>query len=120
MSSVLCNQVLDEKSDAKYLQTRSRGQRSCIETLKNSVQKTAIEITEVPYVDTEVTGIYGLRFFHSVAHKPVAKTATNPIDSKKLTVFGGKGGVGKVSCILNVEMNKINTYILISLLCVAL
>ena len=29
-----------------------------------------------------------------MAHKPIPKTATNPMNSRKLTIFGGKGGVG--------------------------
>lgn len=41
--------------------------------------------------------MYGLRFFASVAHPPIAKSMSNPIDSRKLTVFGGKGGVGKTT-----------------------
>ncbi len=54
-----------------------------------------IEITEVPYLDKEVRGVFGLRYFYSVAHKAQPRSATNPLDSKKLTVFGGKGGVGE-------------------------
>ena len=56
----------------------------------------SLEITEVPFVDTEVTGIWAA-IFADLAHPVVAKTATNPIDSRKLTIFGGKGGVGKTT-----------------------
>ena len=49
------------------------------------------------YTCIQVTGLYGLKFFASLAHPPKAKTASNPIDSRKLTVFGGKGGVGKTT-----------------------
>jgi hypothetical protein len=59
---------------------------------------TPLEITTIPYIDTEVLGIYGLRFFASLAHSPRPQTATNPIRSKKLTIYGGKGGVGKTTC----------------------
>ena len=40
-------------------------------------------------------GIYGLKYFSQIAHAPKPKTATNPINSRKLTIFGGKGGVGE-------------------------
>ena len=44
-------------------------------------------------------GIYGLKYFSQVAHKPIPKTATNPMNSRKLTIFGGKGGVGNAIAI---------------------
>ena len=45
-------------------------------------------------------GIYGLKYFSQVAHKPIPKTATNPMNSRKLTIFGGKGGVGNAIFVL--------------------
>ena len=51
----------------------------------------------MPYADTEVTGVYGLKFFADMAHVPISGTATNPMDSRKLTIYGGKGGVGKTT-----------------------
>ena len=104
VSSIICNQVLNEELASSYLQTRRNGQEKCIKdinTASSIASKLAgtnpIEITEVPQVDTEVTGIYGLRFFSSLAHAPRKGSATNPIDSRKLTIFGGKGGVGKTT-----------------------
>jgi len=125
--------------DLKYFRTRSSGQRKSIDSLNSYIQKqqyekqvngklskndekvyktSEIEVTEVPFVDTEVTGLYGLRFFHSLAHPLMRKDlsgasnssttkvttskktvlATNPIDSRRVSLFGGKGGVGKTSC----------------------
>jgi arsenite-transporting ATPase len=97
VAAIVCNQVVAEDAGLNYLQTRRRGQQSCLAELQSLAKANKIELTEVPYFDTEVTGIYGLRFFASVAHPIKPKTATNPIDSRKLTVFGGKGGVGKTS-----------------------
>jgi arsenite-transporting ATPase len=110
VSSILCNQVITEDLGLSYMQTRSRAQRRCIDVLNRATTDPAIsgetegknlypkiEVTEVPYVDTEVTGIFGLKYFSQIAHNPKANTATNPMDSKKLTVFGGKGGVGKTT-----------------------
>ena len=57
-----------------------------------------IEVTKVPYIESEVTSIYGLRFFSTIAHATSkGSAATNPMDSRKLTIFGGKGGVGKTT-----------------------
>lgn len=117
VSTMICNQVVSTSiNDLQYLKTRSNEQRKSITKLMNAINlintnatttttattkeengsgskhsSSVIEVTEVPYVDTEVTGIYGLRFFHSLAHKPLPHTATNPMDSRKLTIFGGKG-----------------------------
>ncbi len=106
VSTILCNQIVADDAGAKYVDTRRYSQRKCIEKMNAAATASAaaadsmystVEITEVPYVDTEVTGIYGLRFFSGLAHAPKPKTATNPINSRKLTIFGGKGGVGKTT-----------------------
>ena len=100
VSTIICNQVLNDELASSYLQTRRNGQEKCIKDINAAASiaskisgSNPIEITEVPQVDTEVTGIYGLRFFSSLAHTPKKNSATNPIDSRKLTIFGGKGGI---------------------------
>ena len=97
VGALLCNQVVAEDAGQKYLQTRRRGQQACMSVLQGAALAESLEITEVPYFDTEITGLYGLRYFADIAHPPLAKTATNPIDSRKLSIFGGKGGVGKTT-----------------------
>jgi arsenite-transporting ATPase len=97
IAAVVCNQVVEESAGISYLKTRRRGQQGCLDQLKVMTAAENIYVSEVPYCDTEVTGIYGLRYFASIAHAPKIKTPTNPIDSRKLTVFGGKGGVGKTT-----------------------
>jgi len=99
VSSIVCNQIISNEMSQKYLATRSAGQKSIINTLVNSAKSAwpSIEVSEVPYIDTEATGLYGLKFFASVAHRPRPRSASNPIDSRKLTIFGGKGGVGKTT-----------------------
>lgn len=109
VSTLICNQVVDTSpNDFQYIRTRTAGQRKCILKLREGIRQVGdsstmsgadkdpapVEVTEVPYVDTEVTGLYGLRFFHSIAHPPLPRSASNPMDSRKLTIFGGKGGVG--------------------------
>ena len=97
VAAIVCNQIVLDNAGLSYLLTRRRGQQSCLSQLRTLSTANRIEVTEVPYIDTEVTGVYGLRFFASVAHPLKAKSPTNPIDSRKLTVFGGKGGVGKTT-----------------------
>eukprot|EP01036_Dinobryon_divergens_P023968 gene23968-32370_t len=103
VSTILCNQVMATQADMKYVENRVRGQQRAISGLKSflsssSSKSKAVEVTEVGYVDTEVTGVYGLRFFHRIAHpSTVSMPASNPISSRKVTIFGGKGGVGKTT-----------------------
>jgi len=103
VSSIVCNQIVADDAGPKYVATRRAAQRGPIEKLHAAAAAASadgtyhIEVTEVPYVDTEVTGIYGLKFFSGLAHAPKPKTATNPMNSRKLTIFGGKGGVGKTT-----------------------
>lgn len=104
ISTILCNQVLTENSGLKYMETRKRAQTALISSLQRDLalkqqatSSATVDVTQVPYFDTEITGIYGLRFFSNVAHVPKPKSATNPIDSRKLSIFGGKGGVGKTT-----------------------
>eukprot|EP01041_Mallomonas_annulata_P004598 gene4598-9134_t len=96
ISSLICNQVVSDDASSKYITTRKRSQQSSLLTIQSN-KPSDVQVTEVPYFDTEVTGIYGLRFFASIAHKVVANSPTNPISSRKLTIFGGKGGVGKTT-----------------------
>ena len=99
LSTIICNQVVSSDASSRYLETRRRSQLSSLQDLRTflSDRYNAIEVTEVPYFDTEVTGIYGLRFFASVAHRIERGTARNPVMSRKLAIFGGKGGVGKTT-----------------------
>lgn len=99
VSSIVCNQIISNEMSQKYLATRSAGQKYVINSLSSKAKLAwpSIEISEVPYIDTEATGLFGLKFFASVAHPPRARSASNPIDSRKITIFGGKGGVGKTT-----------------------
>jgi arsenite-transporting ATPase len=90
VSCVVVNQVLSEQSGPKYIDTRRQAQLRCIDSI-TSVAGSQMEVTQVGYVDTEVTGLYGLKYFAAVAHPPIPRTASNPMNSKKLTIFGGKG-----------------------------
>ena len=108
VSTIVCNQIISDHLGQKYLATRSDSQRAAVTSLTNQIGRLKqkqqqssttnnnnLEITEVPYVDTEIMGLYGLKFFAALAHPIKARSACNPIDSRKLTIFGGKGGVGE-------------------------
>lgn len=97
VSSIIVNQIIPESASISFINQRKNSQQRCIQTLISGLSK-SIEYTQIPYLDTEVTGPYGLKFFASIAHPVKVKTATNPISSKKLSIYGGKGGVGKTTC----------------------
>ena len=56
VSNIICNQVISEQMSQKYLSTRSLAQRNAIGALSSQARQIQpdIEISEVPYVDTEV------------------------------------------------------------------
>ena len=103
VGAILCNQVVSDESGLQYIENRRKAQQASIMSLQNTIEmnreadEVKMEVTQVPYLDTEILGIYGLKFFANVAHAPKANTATNPIDSRKLSIYGGKGGVGKTT-----------------------
>jgi arsenite/tail-anchored protein-transporting ATPase len=65
VSSILCNQIITEDLGPSYVDTRSRAQRRCIDVINRATAATSggsdghpvIEVTEVAYIDTEVTGM---------------------------------------------------------------
>lgn len=99
VSSIICNQILDENADMKYFNVKLRAQSSALSDLKSFIaeKKYHIDITEVAYSSTEVTGVYGMKFFYSLAHNGLPSSSSDPNNSKKLSIFGGKGGVGKTT-----------------------
>lgn len=98
VSALICNQVIDSLADGKYLESRMASQRQSLTDLRDFLSSRAqqhkqpVVVTEVPYLDTEITGVHSLRHFSTLAHN-----SAGPADSKKLTIFGGKGGVGKTT-----------------------
>ena len=58
VSSILCNQIITDDLGPSYVETRSRAQRRCIDYMatKTSSGDSVVAVTEVPYIDTEVTG----------------------------------------------------------------
>ena len=76
VSSILCNQIITDDLGSSYMETRNRAQQRCIDVISkatlNSISSSGstsdstsgsgsdgrptIEVTEVPYIDTEVTG----------------------------------------------------------------
>lgn len=89
VSSIICNQVISDNFGLKYVESRQSSQQKCIEKLR-SIVSSPIEVSTVPYCDTEVVGLFGLRYFASLAHPVRLNSATNPIQSKKLTIFSGE------------------------------
>eukprot|EP01033_Poteriospumella_lacustris_P001345 gene1345-982_t len=96
-STILCNQVLPSDASKAFINSLHRRQQRTLSDMKRFVEANSlpVTITEVPYSATEITGIHGLKYFYSLAH--ASSTACNPDESRKLTIFGGKGGVGKTT-----------------------
>jgi arsenite-transporting ATPase len=98
ISALVCNQVVSDSAGPQYCATRVAAQRIVVDRFKRALtgQQPPVTVREVPYVDTEVTGLYGLRFFAQLAHQPTLGDA-GVEDTRRLTIFGGKGGVGKTT-----------------------
>ncbi len=66
------------------------------------IAKHGLSAVQVPYLDVEVRGVYGLKFLGDTAFDPQGMAfkdlfaAGGPI-ATKFVLFGGKGGVGKTS-----------------------
>lgn len=54
IAAIVCNQVVAESASGPYLNTRRRGQQQCLSELKGLCTSASLELTEVPYFDTEV------------------------------------------------------------------
>jgi arsenite-transporting ATPase len=108
ISGLVCNQVVPTAAGDAYVGRRAKEQQRCMDKLINYAAQHAqlhvtqenalvpqqlLEVTQIPLVDTEATGVYGLKYFASLAHRRDLENETD--HSKKLTIFGGKGGVGK-------------------------
>jgi arsenite-transporting ATPase len=106
VSSIICNQLIRKDINEQYMQCRSEDQKIWIDRMKSFLVDSSsssgknnnpIEITEVPYVSNEITTYQGLKSFQNIVHplENAQNSPRNPMSSRKLTIFGGKGGVGK-------------------------
>lgn len=114
ISTILCNQMLSQEAGLKFIKQRILGQRAAINDMNaflastecklitcessvnndSAISNQSIEVIEMPYLDTEVRGLHELRRFHA---RSLLLSSSSPFipDAKRLTIFGGKGGVGK-------------------------
>eukprot|EP01084_Bolivina_argentea_P232093 391245_1 len=98
---LIVNQVLplSIEADSAYLQRIVNGQK---DSLKKLQQIPGLNVTEVPYFDMEVIGIYPLRYMAQVAFKQMQEIKKEWRDlltapKQRFVIFGGKGGVGKTT-----------------------
>lgn len=59
--NLVINQVIPDGSAEKFVERIVDGQDRCIEELKEAGEDKGIVMTQVPYFDVEVRGVYGLR-----------------------------------------------------------
>ena len=109
---IIVNRVLDDQHqhESKYVNTMIQGQNRILTKIKQMIESNPrrqnIKVTELPYFDVEVRGIYGLLYMGNTAY---SNDPNNSDDIKeeweevlsssdqKFLIFGGKGGVGKTS-----------------------
>ncbi|GMH55515.1 hypothetical protein TL16_g01926 [Triparma laevis f. inornata] len=100
VSDIILNQILPESSDSKFWDMRVKCNFKEIEKVKKNFNG---KVIEVPYIDTEITGGAGLSYLGSQSYYDTSLFSSDffsepePNQSPKLTVFGGKGGVGKTT-----------------------
>lgn len=61
VKNLVINMVLGESSAGKFVRRVVDGQEACVEELNEAGEEKGIEMTEVPFFDVEVRGLYGLR-----------------------------------------------------------
>ena len=105
---VVVNQVLpkglaeDGEKRVKFMERRAKSQRAKITELKEGIPGD-IKVHEIPYVDTEIIGVPGLMYLgdshFSSPEISSSRMFSPPVSSSgpTVTVFGGKGGVGKTT-----------------------
>jgi len=121
---IIVNKLLAPREDNSYLDAIKEGQGMCLDRLR-ALESSGVTITEVPYFDTEVTGVPALQHMSGVAfakgweeldvftdgtgsaelsieeklrrmEAEIEREATG--DEPRFIIMGGKGGVGKTSC----------------------
>mmetsp|Transcript_29210 Transcript_29210/g.93562 ORF Transcript_29210/g.93562 Transcript_29210/m.93562 type:complete len:541 (-) Transcript_29210:21-1643(-) len=81
-------------SAEQYLDNLGKTQRRVLDVMRNRI--TGLDLTVVPYFDTEVRGPFGLKFMGQQAFAGPEWDRIRNDDSRFLLV-GGKGGVGKTT-----------------------
>ncbi|GAB5357835.1 hypothetical protein AAMO2058_000408700, partial [Amorphochlora amoebiformis] len=120
---IVVNKVLSAENEGEYLQNIQMAQDQCLRRLE-SLQSQGVKITNVPYFDSEVTGVPALQHMARVAYRTgwedlavaqkkapeeesieeklkrlemeIEVEASGPKEPSFL-IMGGKGGVGKTS-----------------------
>uniref|UniRef100_A0A7S2B6R7 ArsA/GET3 Anion-transporting ATPase-like domain-containing protein n=1 Tax=Octactis speculum TaxID=3111310 RepID=A0A7S2B6R7_9STRA len=100
--SLIVNKVLGANTNEKFTDQLKKGQTSAMERVDSRLSK-KVDVTSVPFFDTELVGTYALRYMAQNAFEPTAQgsswdtLAHGDSGDQRLVLVGGKGGVGKTS-----------------------
>jgi arsenite/tail-anchored protein-transporting ATPase len=93
---IVVNQIVGPEAGERYLQSRLKEQQKAMDLLDGDPLLKDMRRLEAPYLDIEVRGVPGLRYFAGVAWgEAVSELAAEP--GRQYCLLGGKGGVGKTS-----------------------
>ena len=101
VTDIVVNQVLGDGSADVFWSRKVKSSKKQIELLKEEINGHANVVT-VPYIDTEITGGAGLSYLGNMHFEEGSFSGDffeGPGENyqTRVTVFGGKGGVGKTT-----------------------
>lgn len=101
---LVVNKLVQDEDQTQHMARMSKGQAHCLQRLERGVvAKHGLASVQVPYLDVEVRGVFGLKFMADIAYRTEPGSpfgdlfqTGGPI-ATRFVLFGGKGGVGKTS-----------------------
>ncbi|GMH75071.1 hypothetical protein TrST_g4998 [Triparma strigata] len=101
VTDIVVNQVLGDGSAEVFWDRKVKSNKKQIDVLKKEINGQA-NVISVPYIDTEITGGAGLSYLGNMHFEESSFSddffeGPGENDQTRVTVFGGKGGVGKTT-----------------------
>jgi len=93
--NIIVNQVVPKEGGKKYVEHWTKGQQRVLSKVSSDFPD--LEIIQVPLFDSEIRGLFPLRFMAQKLTSPRIDTLLQKTDGKRYIFMGGKGGVGKTT-----------------------
>ncbi|TFJ87709.1 hypothetical protein NSK_001059 [Nannochloropsis salina CCMP1776] len=101
---LVVNKLVQDEDQSQHMARIGRGQALCLQRVERGlVADHGLSTVQVPYLDVEVKGVFGLKFMADAAFETSPGSvfgdlfeSGGPI-ATRFVLFGGKGGVGKTS-----------------------